>query len=115
MVVYLLFRKYDMDAKKGNNMKIFEGYGLSLHKRENNYYIRYMAGEIVSWLVEIKVTPEEARQVQISARQANEIVYKYQNQCYVETGSYWRKSDFLSPEEMHREGYQVTEGTQPPV
>ena len=71
MVVYLLFRKYDMDAKKGNNMKIFEGYGLSLHKRENNYYIRYMAGEIVSWLVEIKVTPEEARQVQISARQAN--------------------------------------------
>ena len=69
-------------------MKIFEGYGLSLHKRENNYYIRYIAGEIV---------------------------YKYQNQCYVETGSYWRKSDFLSPEEMRREGYLVSEGTQPLV
>lgn len=96
-------------------MKIFEGHGLSLHKRENNYYIRYMAGEIVSWLVEIKVTPEEARQVQIGARQANEVVYKYQNQCYAETGSYWRKSDFLSREEMHREGYLVSEGTQPLV
>lgn len=96
-------------------MKIFEGYGLSLHKRENNYYIRYMAGEIVSWLVEINITPEEARQVQISASQANEIIYKYQNQCYVEIGSYWRKSDFLSPEEMRREGYLVSEGTQPLV
>ena len=96
-------------------MKIFEGHGLSLHKREKNYYIRYMAGEIVSRLVEIKVTPEEARQVQISARQANEVVYKYQNQCYAETGSYWRKSDFLSPEEMRREGYLVSEGTQPLV
>ena len=88
MVVYLLFRKYDMDAKKGSNMKIYEGYGLSLHKKEKNYYIRYIAGEIV---------------------------YKYQNQCYVETGSYWRKSDFLSPEEMRREGYLVSEGTQPLV
>ena len=37
-------------------MEIFTGNGLSLHKRENRYYIRYMAGEIVSWIVEIEVT-----------------------------------------------------------
>lgn len=95
-------------------MKIFEGHGLSLHKKEGRYYIRYMAGEMVSWLVEIRVTPEEARQVQISKRQANEVIYKYQNLSFAETGSYWKKSDFLSPEEMRRERYMVPEGAQPP-
>ena len=95
-------------------MKIFEGHGLSLHKRDGNYYIRYMAGEIASWLVEIKVTSEEARQVQISAKQADEVVFKYQNQCFAETGRYWRRSDFLSPEEMSKEGYKIPKGVQPP-
>ena len=94
-------------------MKIFEGHGLSLHKRDGNYYIRYMAGEIASWLVEIKITPEEAGQVQLSAGQANEVVYKYQNLCFAETGSYWKRSDYLSPEEMRREGYMVPEGASP--
>lgn len=96
-------------------MKIFEGHGLSLHNRDNKYYIRYMAGEISSWLVEIEITPDEARQVQISAERANEVVYKYQNICFAETGAYWRKSDFISAEEMRREGYMVAEGAKPPM
>lgn len=95
-------------------MKIFEGHGLSLHKRDGNYYIRYMAGEIASWLVEVRVTPEEARLVQISEMQANEVIYKYQNLSFEETGSYWKRSDFLSLEEMRQEGYMVPEGAQPP-
>lgn len=95
-------------------MEIFTGNGLSLHKRENRYYIRYMAGEIASWIVEIEVTPDEARQVQISEEHANEVVIKYQNQCLAETGNFWRERDFISAEEMCREGYIVPKGTKPP-
>lgn len=99
----------------GMKVKIFEGYGLSLHKRDDKYYIRYMAGEIASWIVEIEITPDEAKQVQISMEQANEVVYRYQNKCLAETGSYWRESDFISAEEMGREGYIVPKGTKPPM
>lgn len=95
-------------------MEIFAGNGLSLHQRENRYYIRYMAGEIVSWIVEIEVTPDEARQVQISEERANEVVWKYQNKCLAETGHFWKGSDLISVKEMCREGYIVLEGTQPP-
>ena len=95
-------------------MKIFEGNGLSLHQREGQYYIRYMAGETASWIVEIEITPDEARQVQISIERANEVVGKYQNKCLAETGHFWRESDFISPEEMCREGYAVPVGTKPP-
>ena len=45
---------------------------------------------------------------------ANEVVWKYQNKCLAETGHFWRESDFISPEEMCREGYAVPEGTKPP-
>ena len=55
-------------------MKIFEGNSLSLYKREDKYYIRYMAGEISSWIVEIEVTPDEARQVQLGIERADEVV-----------------------------------------
>lgn len=96
-------------------MKIFEGFGLSLHKREDKYYIRYMAGEIASWIVEIEVTPDEATQVQFSKERADEVVFRYQNKCFAETGDFWKESDFISAKEMCREGYIVPEGTQPPT
>lgn len=95
-------------------MEIFAGNGLSLHKRADRYFIRYMAGEITSWIVEIEVTPDEVRQVQISEEHANEVVIKYQNQCLAETGNFWRECDFISAEEMCREGYIVPKGTKPP-
>lgn len=38
-----------------------------------------------------------------------------QNKCFAETGDFWRESDFISAEEMCREGYIVPEGTQPPT
>lgn len=95
-------------------MEIFTGNGLSLHKRENRYYIRYMAGEITSWIVEIEVTSDEARQVQISQELANEVVWKHQNKCFAETGHFWEESDLVSAEEMCREGYIVPEGMHPP-
>lgn len=95
-------------------MKIFEGNSLSLYKREDKYYIRYMAGEISSWIVEIEVTPDEARQVQLGIERADEVVWKYKNRCLAETGHFWKEGDFISAEEMCREGYIVPEGMQPP-
>ena len=95
-------------------MEIFAGNGLSLHKRADRYFIRYMAGEITSWIVEIEVTPDEARQVQISQERANEVVWKYQNKCFAETGHFWKESNLVSAEEMCREGYIVPEGMHPP-
>ena len=95
-------------------MEIFAGNGLSLHKRADRYFIRYVAGEITSWIVEIEVTPDEARQVQISQERANEVVWKYQNKCFAETGHFWKESNLVSAEEMCREGYIVPEGMHPP-
>lgn len=95
-------------------MKIFSGNGVSLHKRGGKYYIRYLVGETENWIVEIEITSEDAKAVQVSQDKANLIISKYRNKCIAETGRSWKGSDFISVDEMRKEGYDVPDGALPP-
>lgn len=95
-------------------MKIFSGNGVSLHKRDGKYYIRYLVGETESWIVEIEITSEDAMAVQVSQDKANQVISKYRNKCIAEIGRSWKDSDFISVDEMRKEGYDVPDGAVPP-
>lgn len=95
-------------------VEIFSGNGVSLHKRGDKYYIRYLVDETESWIVEIEITSEDAMAVQVSQDMANRIISKYRNKCIAETGYSWKSSDFISVDEMRKEGYNVPDEAQPP-
>lgn len=53
---------------------IFNNYGVILIERNDDYYIKYYAGELVMREVEEKISLEEAGKAQLSERDAYEIL-----------------------------------------
>ena len=60
-------------------MVVFEEYGIEIIIREDKYYMRYDAGELLVEFVEIEITRIEAEQAQQGPQNAMEIIWYYKN------------------------------------
>ena len=60
-------------------MVIFEDYGIEIILRENRYFIKYDAGELLIKYEEIEITKEEADRAQQGEKNAYEVIIWYQN------------------------------------
>ena len=59
--------------------KIFSDYGIEIHLDGNQYILRYDSGGIVVQMSDIPVTEADAQIAQRSAKDAYNVVIKYQN------------------------------------
>jgi len=50
--------------------KIFSDYGIEIFKSNGQYFLRYDSGEIVSRLVDIEISEEDALRAQLSEKDA---------------------------------------------
>ena len=57
---------------------IFNDYGIEIFIRDDKYYIRYDAGEIVQKMDEIEVSEEDAKKAQKSSEDAYMVILSYQ-------------------------------------
>jgi hypothetical protein len=59
---------------------IFSGYSVEIIQRDGRLYAIYDAGEIAIQMVEVEITGEEARQIQISGDETYKVLLKTQNE-----------------------------------
>ena len=59
--------------------KIFEDFGIQIFSENGKYFIEFDSGELVSKMVEIEVSKEDAEKAQESEQSAYEVIIKYQN------------------------------------
>lgn len=57
---------------------VFEGYGMTLLRRNGQFIIRYDAGELVDKIEEIEVSEQEAQRAMRSERDAYEVILAHQ-------------------------------------
>ena len=58
----------------------FSGHGIEILKRDGRLYVRYDAGEIATWRVEVEITPAEANIAKRSERDAYNILLRCESQ-----------------------------------
>ena len=58
--------------------KIFSGYGIEIFINGGKYFLRYDSGEIVSKLIEIEISEEDAKRAQLSENDAYWVIIEYQ-------------------------------------
>jgi hypothetical protein len=55
-------------------VKIFAGYGIEIFKTDEKYFLKYDSGEIVSKLIEIEISEEDAIRAQLSEIDAYHVI-----------------------------------------